>query len=124
MGNAKGNINNPTGKGGFVDNPQNKADGRWKKEDSFSYCLNYFKSLSVEQFLKWGKNTPKKKRTVAMDLAYNRVFNAREDLKEFQEVANRTEGKPVQPLANPDGSNLEFPVVYLPKEETDDDMES
>ena len=37
---------------------------------------------------------PENKRTMAETLAYARVFRARIELKEFQEVANRTEGMP------------------------------
>ena len=35
-------IPNPEGKGGFADNPQNRANGRWRKEDSVSYWMNAF----------------------------------------------------------------------------------
>jgi hypothetical protein len=87
---------NPTGKGGFGDNPQNRSDGRWSKENSFSYWMNYFKSLTVRQFFLYESTKPEDERTVAESLAYARVSKSRNDLKEFQEVANRTEGMPVR----------------------------
>ena len=90
-------IPNPTGKGGFGDNPKNRSDGRWSKENSFSYWYNYFKNLSVEEF-KAEADIPDKDKSVARELAYRRVINARTDIKEFQEVANRSEGMPKQSI--------------------------
>lgn len=89
-------IPNPTGKGGFADNPDNSAKGRWKKENSQSYCLNYFLQLSEEQFLAWEKENPPSKRTVAQALAFARVMKARKELPDYKEVVDRTEGKPMQ----------------------------
>jgi hypothetical protein len=87
---------NPEGKGGFKDNPQNRSDGRWSKENSFSYWMNYFKSLTIKAFFEYERTKPEDERTVAESLAYARVAKSRNDLKEFQEVANRTEGMPVR----------------------------
>jgi hypothetical protein len=39
------NINRE-GKGGFQDHPENRADGRWSKEDSYSYWLHKFLAMS------------------------------------------------------------------------------
>jgi hypothetical protein len=91
-------LRNPNGKGGFKDHPENRSDGRWDKDNSFSYWFNYFKSLSVEDFKKYETTKTDKERSMAETLAYARVFKARSDLKEFQEVANRTEGMPKQPI--------------------------
>jgi hypothetical protein len=91
-------IPNPTGKGGFQERPQDRSDGRWSKDNSFSYWLNYFKSLTTKEFFEWEKANPSDMRTVASDLAYARVMKARNELKEFQEVANRTEGMPVKKM--------------------------
>ncbi len=68
------------------------------KDISFSYWLNYFKSLTTKEFFEWEKANPSDMRTVASDLAYARVMKARNELKEFQEVANRTEGMPVKKM--------------------------
>ena len=91
-------VRNPTGKGGFGDHPENRSPGGWKKENSFSYQMNRFKNMTVDDFLKWLKENPKDTRTMAEELAYARVFKARESLMEFKEVADRTEGKPIQKI--------------------------
>jgi hypothetical protein len=96
---VKKKIPNPTGKGGFKDHPELiNAGGRPKNQQSFTYWLNQFKNMTTNEFLKWYKENPKSKRTIAAELAYNRIFNARKDLKEFREVANRTEGMPRQKM--------------------------
>jgi len=87
-------VNNPTGKGGFQDHPELRSNGRWSKDNSFSYWMNFFKAMSVEEFKEYERIKPEKDRTMAETLAYARVFRARIELKEFQEVANRTEGMP------------------------------
>lgn len=92
--------NNPTGKGGFGDHPEHRSDGSWHKENSFVYWMNHFKAMSVEEFKEYERTKSDKDRTMAEMLAYARVFKARVELKEFQEVANRTEGMPKQPIEN------------------------
>lgn len=87
---------NPEGKGGFQDHPELRSNGRWSKENSFSYWMNYFKHLTVQEFKDYSRTNPDEKRTVSESLAYVRVLKSRDDLKEFQEVANRTEGKAVE----------------------------
>ena len=88
-------VPNPTGKGGFQDHPELiNAGGRPKNLESFSYWMNFFKSISVEEFKNYENTHLENKRTMAEMLAYARVFKARSDLREFQEVANRTEGMP------------------------------
>lgn len=88
-------VPNPTGKGGFQDHPELiNAGGRPKNLESFSYWMNFFKSISVEEFKNYENTHLENKRTMAEMLAYARVFKARNDLREFQEVANRTEGMP------------------------------
>ena len=54
--------------------------------------MNLFKSLATKPFLSWEKDNPN--HTMAASLAYARVFKARSDLREFEVVANRTEGMP------------------------------
>lgn len=90
---------NPNGKGGFADNPENiNAGGRPKNAESFAYWFMTFKNMTLTELAKWNKETPDDKRTVAADLAYRRVFNSQKDLKEFQEVADRSEGRPKQSI--------------------------
>jgi len=107
-------TNNPDGVGGFGDNPENRSNGRWRKEDSFSYNMNKFKSMTVAEFEAWKKTHPKKERTVAQQLAFTRVFNADKDLKEFQEVANRTEGKAQESIDHTtNGESMNFSEVNI-----------
>lgn len=40
---------NPTGKGGFGDNPQNRNPGGWKKEDTPRYKLEQMMKLSTAE---------------------------------------------------------------------------
>ena len=92
-------VPNPKGVGGFGDNPQNiNAGGRPKNQESFTYWLNYFKGLSISEFFAWIKDNEEDARSVASDLAYIRVLKARNDLREFEVVANRTEGMPKHSL--------------------------
>lgn len=88
--------NNVNGVGGFGDNPQNRHNGSWKKTETFRYWFDTFKEMTLEEFEQWQKDNPKETRTVAADLALRRILKSREDLREFQEVANRSEGMPKQ----------------------------
>jgi len=90
---------NPTGKGGFGDRPEDiNYAGRPDNENSFMYWMNYFKSLTVEEFKLWEDVVPEGERTMAANLAYFRVSKAHNNLDEFREVADRTEGKAPQSL--------------------------
>lgn len=86
----EGDINNPQGKGGFADNPQNRANGRWSKDTSISYWYNYIIRLSVEQFESFEPET------VAQKLAYNSIVESQKELGYLKEVTDRTEGRPYQ----------------------------
>ncbi len=88
----KGQIANPSGKGGFGDHPENKARGWYKKEGSIPYWQNYFLSLTVEEFIKWGENRDNN-RYIAQEIAYRAVKKAREDLAYLKEITDRTNGK-------------------------------
>ena len=88
--------NNPEGKGGFGDNPQNRSNGAWTKIETFRYWYDVFKEMTVTELKEWQEENPENTRKVVADLAFTRVVNAKKDLKEFQEVANRSEGMPKQ----------------------------
>ena len=90
--------NNPDGKGGFGDHPENRNNGTWDSKNTFSFQMSRFKNMTITELEKWNKETPKDVRTVAEDLAFHRVFNAQKDLKEFEVVADRTEGKAPQTM--------------------------
>ena len=84
---------NPTGKGGFAEHPEHISPGGFKKEATYGYWLSYFKNLPLEEFVKY----PKSAMNMAAAGAYQRVKKSVENLQEFKEVADRTEGKPIQP---------------------------
>ena len=97
--NQVNNMNrNPTGKGGFGDNPQNRSDGRWSGEDSVPHQYNKLIRMKVGAFKRWLIEHPEDDRTVAEELAYNAVVKARTDLKYLVEVTDRTSGKSVQTM--------------------------
>jgi len=89
---------NPTGKGGFRDHPENRSDGGWKKEDSYSYQLNLMDRMTVTEFKNWLTEHPEDKRTMAQEKAYNAQLQSRKDLAWLKEVTDRTEGKAPQSI--------------------------
>lgn len=97
---------NPTGKGGFGDHPEHRSPGGWKKENSFSYWMNFFKNMSTAEFKRFEQEHTEDEMTVAQSLAYARIANARLDLAEFKEVADRTEGKAKQVIEQETNINI------------------
>lgn len=89
-------VNNPTGKGGFGDHPENRNPGGWKPEYTFSYQYKRFLNMDVKTFKEWKDKTSDKEKTMVEELAYVAVLKARSEFKERQEIANRTEGMPKQ----------------------------
>lgn len=89
---------NPEGKGGFKDNPQNRSDGGWKKEDSIGYQYRMLQRLTIEELEKWIDEHPKSIRTVAQDLAYKALIKAQKELPYLKEVTDRSEGKAPQSM--------------------------
>ncbi len=100
-------LRNPLGIGGFGFHPENRNPGRWSKDTSVSYWLNFFLRLSVADFRDWEVKVPEKDRSVAQSVAYARIFAARASLKETEYVTNRTEGYPTQPIETSDADNLD-----------------
>jgi len=86
----KGVVNNPNGKGGFADNPQNKANGRWSKDTSISYWYNHLIRMDLQEFEEFEPTT------MAQRLAYNSIIEAKAELNYLKEVTDRTEGKASQ----------------------------
>jgi len=100
-------IPNPKGKGGFGDHPELiNAGGRPKNQESFSYWMNYFKNLTIDEFRDYQdpdhprelREKYKKTMTMAALGAFSRVAKMVNDLAEFYAVANRTEGMPKQSI--------------------------
>jgi hypothetical protein len=106
-------IPNPTGKGGFGDNPGNRSDGRWHSKDSISYKYNKLIRMKVDGFKEWLKEHPESERTVAEEIAYNAVIKARTDLKYLVEITDRTEGKAQQNIKGDFTNNIDLDI---PKE--------
>ena len=86
----EGEINNPNGKGGFGDNPQNRASGRWSKDTSISYWYNHLIRMDINEFDSFIPTTK------AQQLAYNALKESESDLPYLKEITDRTEGKPFQ----------------------------
>jgi predicted component of type VI protein secretion system len=82
--------NNPTGKGGFADNPQNISGGMWSKDTSISYWYNKLIRLDLQEFEEF---EPK---TMAQQLAHNAIIDSKKELNYLKEVTDRTEGKASQ----------------------------
>jgi predicted component of type VI protein secretion system len=100
----EGDINNPNGKGGFADNPQNRANGRWSKDTSISYWYNHLIRLDLLAFKDF------KPSTMAQDLAYKAVIEAQEELNYLKEITDRTEGRANQQTdITTNGKELNFP---------------
>lgn len=92
----KGQVINPTGKGGFRDNPENRNAGFWSSKDSISFQYKKLQRLTIEQLEKWIEENPKSKRTVAEDLAYKAMVKAQKELPYLKEVTDRSEGRAPQ----------------------------
>jgi len=93
------NMNrNPTGKGGFGERPEDRSNGRWRKETSISYQYNRLIRMNIEEFKRWLIENPEGKRTMAQELAYQAIVKARTDLPYLKEVTDRTEGRAAQSI--------------------------
>lgn len=99
-------IPNPTGRGGFGDNPQNRNPGGWKKEMVFSYQYRRFMNMTTAE-LKEYSSKPDTERTVVEDLAYSRVIAAKKSLPDVKEITDRTEGKAPQTIGIVAGDPVE-----------------
>lgn len=122
------NVPNKTGVGGFKDHPENRNNGgRYPRSGSFTYWFNYFKGLTVKEFDEWEVSNPESNRTVVSDLAYMRMKRAKGDLREFQEVANRSEGTPIKLKESDIKEPEKLEVIfrdYMSHEDKDVDLSS
>jgi len=99
-------INNPNGKGGFGDNPQNRNPGGWKKEVSFSYQYKRFMNMSLNELNEWRALADMEKKVVE-ELAYQAVMRAKSSLPDVKEITDRTEGKAKESIdITTDGESL------------------
>lgn len=93
---APGNNANPTGAGGFGDNPENRSSGHWDKEESISYWYNKLLRMTDEEYDAW------KPANRAQRIAHQRIVVASGGdelaLKTTKEITDRTEGRPKQDI--------------------------
>lgn len=84
----------------FADRPQDRSNGHWDSRKTLSFQYKKFMNMSVEDFKKWGQEVPQSERTMAEEIAYARVNEARgsakRGLKTTIEITDRTEGKATQ----------------------------
>ena len=95
---------NPTGKGGFGDNPQNRNPGGWDKTQSISYQYNRIGRMSDEEFAKFVPENQFQK------IAYARLKAARDEkfgLADTKEITDRIEGKAPQFIGIGDGDDYD-----------------
>lgn len=114
---------NPTGKGGFGDNPDNRSPGGWKKEYSFSYQYRRFMNMSLNELNEWRALGDMEKKVVE-ELAYQAVMRAKASLPDIKEITDRTEGKAKESLdITTDGESLNK-VKQLSDDELEERLKS
>lgn len=96
-GRITGGVNNPTGKGGFQERPQDRSR-KWTKRGSVKYNLQQFLELTNEELAEWVQRMDEL--TQAEQIALRRVLESKKDgekaFRAYQDIANRTEGMPRQ----------------------------
>lgn len=108
----KGNPNpSPSTRFG-AENGNPQSPGGWSKEHTISYQYKRFLAMSPEKLEEWAKNTPKSERTVAMDIAYNRILEGRKSLPDVKEITDRTEGKAPQNIKL-GGDGTQIPITLV-----------
>lgn len=93
----KGRIVGGTPPAGFNKHPENRSNGHWKAENTISYQYKRFLNMTPDQLSEFAK-TPSSERTIAMDIAYQRVLASRKSLMDVKEITDRTEGKASQSM--------------------------
>ena len=100
MGAKKGTVNNPTGKGGFGDHPENACRGRWRKEDSYTYNVNKYgrmTDIELQEVIlqaKGGELTQFQRAALQTVLDMQK----REGWKKLVDTVDRVDGKALQPV--------------------------
>lgn len=86
---VKSKAPNPTGKGGFGDNPQNRNPGGWKKEDTARYKLEQIIKMNDEEIQDYQNNesTPTFEKRMAKAVEEGRW-------KDIEGMINQIYGKP------------------------------
>lgn len=109
---------NPSGKGGFKDNPQNRNPGGWDKTQSISYQYNRIGRMSDEELETF---TPQNQ---FQKIALARVKAARDEkfgLHDTKEITDRIEGKAQQSIdMTTGGEKLNIALVQFVDGDTED----
>ena len=95
-----GNKANPTGRGGFGDNPEHRNPGGWDYETSIPYWFNKFQRMGLSEFEGW-LTEHEDEVTPAIKTAWQRVSEmmknadkSKNALPAADMVMDRTIGKP------------------------------
>lgn len=104
---------NPTGKGGFADNPQNRNKGTWDSTQSISFQYNKLMRLSPTELEEF------EPQTVAQQIALQRLKMAAkaDGLNDTKEITDRTEGKAPQSIDMTTKGESINPIAQLTVEE-------
>lgn len=106
---------NPTGKGGFGDNPQNiNPGGRKKNSQRVAYWLQFFKDMTMAELKEYVLNRSIEQMYVAELLAYEQISNARSSFKTYKDIIDRTEGRAPQNIkieTEPTGGSVNEDVL-------------
>lgn len=116
MGVKKGMVNNPTGKGGFGDHPENACHGRWRKEDSYTYNVNKFGRMTDIELQEIILKSKAGELTQFQQAALKTVLDMKKDegWKKLVDTVDRVDGKALQPVEQtvngyvPPTINIEF----------------
>lgn len=96
-------VGNPTGKGGFGDNPQNRHDGSWKKSDTPRFKLEQMMKLSEQQLkeIAENKDAPYFERKLATAIKKG-------DWKVIREMIDQVYGSPksAHTITGPNGESI------------------
>lgn len=91
------NTPNPSGIGGFADNPGNiNHGGRPKNTQRYGYWLQFFKDMKVADFNAYSINKSEDDMYLAESQAYKCMQAVANDYRLWSIVADRTEGKASQ----------------------------
>lgn len=109
-------VNNPTGKGGFGDHPENACNGRWRKEDSYTYNVNKFGRMTDIELQKIILKSKAGELTQFQQAALKTVLDMKKDegWKKLVDTVDRVDGKALQPVEQtvngyvPPTINIEF----------------
>lgn len=114
---GEGVVNNPDGKGGFAEHPENRNPGGWNPETSIPYQYNKIIRMTDEELKEFEAKDDK---TGAEKIALVRYKAALKDdklgLANAKEIVDRTDGRPAQQVdVTSKGKGIGTPPVTLVK---------